>query len=195
VRAALRLSRRQALIGATAFGAFAPLPAWAQNDVLALMRQGGLLLFMRHANAPGVGDPDSFRIDDCATQRNLSERGRTQAAAVGQMLRREGVRWQSVQTSRWCRCQDTARLAFGQAEIFDLLNSGFNVTRAGERDRTGELRQHLLALSPGGDNRLYVTHMVNIMRLLNVNTADAEIVAARVSGAAFDVVGSLRPPV
>ncbi len=166
------------------------LPALAQDDAIKLVRQGGLLLFMRHANAPGIGDPEDFRIDDCATQRNLSDRGRAQAVAVGERLRGEGVRWSSVQSSRWCRCLDTARLAFGTVEPFDLLNSSF----AGRPDATPDLRRHLLALPRDGANRIYVTHMANIMKLLAVNAADAEIVLARVGGETVQPIGSLRPP-
>jgi urease accessory protein UreF len=114
-----RLDRRLFLAGGGAAIAVAAAPVLAQADLLAQMRQGRLLLFMRHANAPGVGDPENFRIEECATQRNLSERGRTQAMEVGARLRREGVAWKSVQSSRWCRCLDTARLAFGAAEPLD----------------------------------------------------------------------------
>lgn len=166
------------------------VPALAQDGAIKLLRQGGLLLFMRHANAPGVGDPSEFRIDDCATQRNLSDRGRAQATAVGQRLRGDGVRWEAVQSSRWCRCLDTARLAFGIVEPFDLLNSSF----AGRPDATPELRRHLLAQPRDGANRVYVTHMVNIMALLNANTADAEIVVARRDGDAIRPIANLRPP-
>ena len=157
---------------------------------MALLRQGGLLLFIRHANAPGVGDPPGFRIDDCATQRNLSDRGRAQAVAVGERLRGDGIRWASVQSSRWCRCLDTARLAFGMVEPFDLLNSSF----AGRPDATPDLRRHLLSLPRDGANRVYVTHMVNIMALLNANTADAEIVVARINADAIQPIANLRPP-
>lgn len=184
------LSRRLFISGALAtIGS----PAWAQGEILALLRQGGLLLFMRHANAPGLGDPENFRVDDCSTQRNLSERGRAQAMEVGARLKREGATWASVQSSRWCRCLDTARLAFGADEPLDLLNSGFNDARAGRPDKTDELRRYLLAQPRERSNRIYVTHMVNIMRLLNVNTADAEIVAARASGNTLQLIGSLRP--
>jgi len=185
------LSRRSLLGGlALAAGLSRSGAAAAQQDALALLRQGGLLLFMRHANAPGIGDPPGFRIDDCGTQRNLSDRGRAQAIAVGDRLRGEGIRWDSVQSSRWCRCLDTARLAFGAVEPFDLLNSSF----AGRPDATPDLRRHLLALPRDGANRIYVTHMVNIMKLLAVNVADAEIVLARIGGETVQAIGSLRPP-
>lgn len=166
------------------------MPALAQTDPWPALRQGGLLLFMRHANAPGIGDPANFAVDDCATQRNLSDRGREQAQAVGARLRSNGVQWRSVQSSRWCRCLDTARLAFGTVEPFELLDSSF----AGRADRSSELRRHLLSLPRDGANRVYVTHMVNIARLLGVNTADAEMVVVRSDGDAFQPLATLQPP-
>ena len=184
-------TRRRMIGGMAAIAGLSAAPAWSQETALELMRQGGLLLFMRHANASGIGDPGNFQVDDCATQRNLSQAGRDQAVAVGATLRRNGVSWQSVQSSRWCRCLDTARLAFGAAEPFDLLNSSF----AGRPDLTLALRTHLLALPRGGANRFYVTHMVNILRLLDVNAANAEIVLARTTGESLQTLGALRPPV
>lgn len=184
-------SRRSLLGGfALAVGWSRSGPASAQQSLLEQLRQGGLLLFMRHANAPGIGDPQNFRIDDCTTQRNLSDRGRAQAVAVGARLRSDGIRWASVQSSRWCRCLDTARLAFDTVEPFDLLNSSF----AGRPDATPDLRRHLLSLPRDGANRIYVTHMVNIMALLNANTADAEIAVARINADAIQPIANLRPP-
>lgn len=184
------LSRRRSMALALAAGAGWTLPALAQTDPWPALRQGGLLLFMRHANAPGIGDPANFAVDDCATQRNLSDRGREQAQAVGARLRSNGVQWRSVQSSRWCRCLDTARLAFGTVEPFELLDSSF----AGRADRSSELRRHLLSLPRDGANRVYVTHMVNIARLLGVNTADAEMVVVRSDGDAFQPLATLQPP-
>ncbi len=185
------ISRRASMALALAAGTGWALPSLARTEPWPALRQGGLLLFMRHANAPGIGDPANFRVEDCSTQRNLSQAGRDQAVAVGENLRRNGVSWQSVQSSRWCRCLDTARLAFGAAEPFELLNSSF----AGRPDVTPELKAHLLALPRDGANRIYVTHMVNIMRLLGVNTADAEIVLARKTGESLQTLGTLRPPI
>lgn len=185
------LSRRGFVAGATATAALAAAPARADRlaNPWPLLQQGGLLLFMRHANAPGVGDPANFTLGDCSTQRNLSARGEQQATAVGATFRKAGVTPASVQSSRWCRCLDTARLAFGVAEPFDLLNSGF-----GREDATPALRRHLAALPRIEGNRLYVTHMVNIMRLLNVHAADAEIVFVRPTPDALITLGTVPPP-
>src|SRR5690349_15465919 len=81
----------------------------------ALLRAGGQVVLVRHAvTEPGVGDPPGFRLDDCSTQRNLSEVGRREAQRLGENLRAHGVAAPSVLTSPWCRCRDTARLAFGR---------------------------------------------------------------------------------
>jgi len=102
------------------------------------MLAGGVALLLRHAATdPGLGDPPGYRLDDCSTQRNLSADGRVQAARLGQALRERGVRVDSVLSSRWCRCLDTARLAFPQQAVtpFDALNSFFD-DRAAEPGRT-----------------------------------------------------------
>ncbi|HZX61552.1 MAG TPA: histidine phosphatase family protein, partial [Candidatus Methylomirabilis sp.] len=91
-----------------------------------LLRGGGQVVVMRHATTdPGVGDPPGFRIDDCATQRNLSEAGREEARRVGGAFRVRGVPIRRVLSSRWCRCLETARLAFGTAESWPPLDSFF----------------------------------------------------------------------
>src|SRR5437868_6308691 len=85
------------------------------------------VLLIRHAEAPGVGDPPGFRLGDCATQRNLSEKGRAQAGSIGDALRRRGVPVAKVLTSQWCRCRDTARLLdVGPVEDAPALNSFFD---------------------------------------------------------------------
>lgn len=172
------ISRRSLLSGfALAAGLSRSGTASAQQDLLAQLRQGGLLLFMRHANAPGIGDPENFRIDDCATQRNLSDRGRAQAVAVGERLRGAGIRWSSVQSSRWCRCLDTARLAFGSVEPWPALDSFFD-DRGRADTQTAELRRALTAL-PGGRTEAWVTHQVNISALTGSGAVMGEVLLLR----------------
>lgn len=89
----------------------AALPADAENAVLwSALRGGEHVVLMRHAVAPGTGDPAGFELDDCSTQRNLSERGREQARATGERFRANGVTDAAVYSSQWCRCLETARL-------------------------------------------------------------------------------------
>jgi broad specificity phosphatase PhoE len=192
----LSLSRRRflaygaaTLVAGSAFGAAAAddEPLWE------LLRRGGLFLFMRHGNAPGGGDPPDMRIDDCSTQRNLSDLGRSQAKAIGEEFRRRGIDIASVQSSRWCRCLETARLAFGRVEPLELLNS-FIATPERTEPQTAALRDYLAALPPTAGNRVFVSHFGNINALLGTGTGDANIHLARREGAALDRLGTLAPP-
>ena len=91
-------------------------PLLADDAVAERLGEPGAVLLIRHALAPGIGDPDGFRLDDCATQRNLSAEGRAQSRALGELLATRDVAAGPVLSSRWCRCVDTARLAFGRVE-------------------------------------------------------------------------------
>src|SRR6059058_1594518 len=87
----------------------------ADEALWALLRGGGQVVLVRHAlTDPGVGDPPGFDLDQCSTQRNLSEAGRREAEKLGQVLRAHDVPVAAVLTSPWCRCRETARLAFGR---------------------------------------------------------------------------------
>ena len=176
------LSRRRfqaALIG-LAFGE--PMCARAQvsgtsGDFWALLRQGGNLLLMRHAQTvAGVGDPPNFQLGDCSTQRNLSEAGREQARRVAAAFEREGVVPDEVRSSAWCRCVDTAELAFGRHTVWAPINSFFQQS-SGERqtrEALTALRQH-----KAPRNLVLVTHQVNISALTGEFTAMGEILLAR----------------
>lgn len=148
------------------------------------LREGGLVLLMRHASTgDGFGDPPGFRLDDCTTQRNLSEAGRAEARAVGERLRRERVPIAQVFTSAWCRCRETATLAFGRAEDWEPLASHFErpdlEALYAERVRkriAGYVRQR-----PKG-NVVMVTHNVNIAAVTKLSLAPAEIVIIKPDG-------------
>jgi phosphohistidine phosphatase SixA len=135
----------------------------AQREALAA---GGVVLMLRHAaTVPGVGDPPGWRLDDCATQRNLSDEGRAQSRRLGERWRALGPVPAAVRASAWCRCQDTARLAFGQVETWPALNSFFE-ERSREPAQTAALRSALAALhGRRGVCEVWVTHQVNIVAL------------------------------
>jgi len=157
------------------------------------MLAGGVALLLRHAATdPGLGDPPGYRLDDCSTQRNLSADGRVQAARLGQALLERGVRVDSVLSSRWCRCLDTARLAFPQQAVtpFDPLNSFFD-DRAAEPGRTRAALARISAIrSPA--NVVLVTHHVNILALTGEAVGAGEILVARYAGGRLQVLGRLR---
>jgi phosphohistidine phosphatase SixA len=155
--------------------------------------QAGGVLIMRHAQTePGVGDPPGFRLDDCATQRNLSPAGRAQAAAVGPALAKRGVRVDRIESSAWCRCMDTARLAFPGAPVHvnAALNSFFEDRRTGPA-QTQALRARLLAWR-GPGVLVLVTHQVNIGALTGRPVAVGEGVVLRTAGNEIQVVGAVQ---
>ncbi len=154
------------------------VPSVPLREAARRLAAGGWLLMMRHAQTePGVGDPPSFRIGDCRTQRNLSDAGRQQAARVGEAFRAAGVRIRSVRSSQWCRCKDTAEAAFGRHEEWPALNSFFDA-RDHEARQNREIGEFAATLHPPA-NVMLVTHQVNVASATGVYPAPAEIVAAR----------------
>ncbi|MDB5959003.1 MAG: histidine phosphatase family protein [Massilia sp.] len=170
-------------------------PALAADDALvARLRRGGHIILMRHAaTVPGIGDPAGFVLSECATQRNLSDAGRADAARIGAAFQRLAIPVGEVLSSRWCRCLDTARLAFGKAEPAPMLDSMFD---DGETQRDAKLRQLATWLKTprGGANTVLVTHDVNIRALAREAVRQGEMVVAtaRPDGK-LGVVGSWRP--
>jgi broad specificity phosphatase PhoE len=174
----------------TATSAHAAEPAdtglWQQ------LRSGEAAALMRHAPAPGTGDPPGFDVNDCRTQRNLSAEGREQARAIGERLRRNGIARAQVFSSRWCRCLDTARLlGLGDVQPFDGLNSFF-------RDRGAETERSAATLTliaertkPGQAPLVLVTHQVNVTALTGVFPGSGEVVVVRPAGDGLEVLGRI----
>lgn len=138
------------------------------------LAQPGATAIMRHALAPGGGDPNGFVIGDCSTQRNLDERGRKQAREIGAAMRNAGVRFDKVLTSQWCRCRETAELLdVGPVTEAPFLNSFF-ADRSTEASQTTALKSHLAALDPG-ERVMLVTHQVNVTALTNRFISSGEV--------------------
>jgi phosphohistidine phosphatase SixA len=132
-------------------------PAAADDALWALLKGGGQVVMIRHVYAPGVFDPPGARPDDCATQRNLDAQGRDEARRLGEAFRSRTIPVGDVRSSRWCRCLETARIAFGRVEPWPMLN-GFLNDPSQEVPRTAEVRA--LASKPfTGGNVILVTHM------------------------------------
>lgn len=167
--------------------------ARADEAVWRLLQSGGQVIVLRHATTvPGVGDPSNFKLGDCSTQRNLSEAGREEARRLGQAFRQRGISIGAVLSSAWCRCVDTAQLAFGKAEIWPGANSFFD--NAAERpERTAALRQRVMQ-HRGTENLVIVTHQVNITALTGVYPAMGEMVVLSPDAAGgFSIAGRIKP--
>jgi len=131
----------------------------------------------------GLGDPAGYRLDDCRTQRNLSDAGREEARRVGERFKSERVPVAHVYTSPWCRCRETAMLAFGKAEDWEPLSSVFDFPDR-EREYSERVKQRIAGYdrrAPGG-NVVMVTHNVNIAALSRLSVAPAEMVLVRTQG-------------
>ena len=158
----------------------------------AALRQDGVVALMRHGEAPGVGDPPGWRLSDCPSQRNLSERGRAEARAVGARLRSEGIAIGRVVSSPWCRCLDTATLVdAGAVEVEPTFANAFVLSE--QRAALREGGRALLGRWRGPGVLLVVTHGENIAALTGTSLAPAEIDVVAVGGddGALRVIGSL----
>lgn len=172
------MNRREFALTTTASLGGIALPARAQAPGFwDLLREGGCVVLMRHAQTdPGVGDPPNFKLGDCSTQRNLSEAGREQARRVGAAFLSERVKLDQVRSSAWCRCVDTAMLAFKQNTVWPPINSFFG---AGGQD---EQTRAVLAAVQGWQaprNLMLVTHQVNVTALTGEFLAMGEVVVTR----------------
>ncbi|MCB1773073.1 MAG: histidine phosphatase family protein [Gammaproteobacteria bacterium] len=129
---------------------------------------------MRHAIAPGFGDPDNFRLGDCSTQRNLSDEGRQQAAAIGNWLRQHGITRAAVYSSQWCRCLETAELLdLGDVVALPALNSFFERPDDRSSNLTA-LRAFLADWQPGDMPLVLVTHQVTVTAMTGVFPGSGE---------------------
>ncbi|WP_239491409.1 histidine phosphatase family protein [Luteitalea sp. TBR-22] len=150
---------------------------------LARARDPGIVTLLRHARAPGTGDPAGFTLADCASQRNLSEQGRQQARRLGEAFRAVGVKDADVRSSQWCRCVETARLlGVGGVQVAPYLNSFF-AGRGDEAASTQALRAAILAKVDSRRPTLLVTHQVNITALTGIVPAEGEVVFVRATAA------------
>lgn len=169
---------------------FLASPARADGDAA---RAPGAVLLMRHAIAPGTGDPAAFRLGDCTTQRNLSDAGRAQARAIGAALAAQGIRPVWIATSQWCRTRDTAALlGLGPVQDWPALNSFFADRAEGQAQTAAVLAE--LAARAGQGPVLLVTHQVNITALTGIVPRSGEIIVAERDGGALRVTGRLPPP-
>lgn len=154
----------------------------------------GHLILIRHATAPGNGDPAGFDIENCATQRLLSEAGRAEARAIGVEFRDNGIPRARVFSSRWCRCHETAQLlSLGKVEPWPLLNSFYGTPEKGP-PQTAALREALTSFDLSSPVVL-VTHHTVIASLVGVPPASGEIVVVkRELDGSLKVAGRIPPP-
>jgi phosphohistidine phosphatase SixA len=186
--------RRLCVAVAAALAAGVPRRSSASDVPVALDRPG-IVVALRHALAPGIGDPPGFLLKDCTTQRNLDSRGRAEARGIGDTLRHAGLGRAPVYSSRWCRCLETAELlALGPVIPLPALDSFFREP-ALRGTRTAALRAFLAVEGALGPPTVLVTHQVNISALTGRGTRSGEgVVLRRLPDGGLEELMSLPPP-
>ena len=162
---------------------------YANDNLISSLQEGKKIVFIRHALAPGNGDPENFILEDCSTQRNLNERGREQSKNLGNFFRNNNISIDKVLSSEWCRCKDTARLAFDNFETFDALNSFYDERFA--MNRSNQLKNLKVFINKwnSDSNLVIVTHYVVISALLNRGTSSGEMI---VTDKKLNIIGNIN---
>ena len=150
----------------------------ASETLVDKLKEGGKIIMIRHAYAPGNGDPDNFLIEDCTTQRNLNKKGVNQSKKIGNFFRENKIQVDIVLSSEWCRCRDTAFYAFNKYQTKSFLNSFFSAKFASNKNKQiYDLKKYINEWS-GDNNLVLVTHYVTIQEVLNVTSSSGELIIA-----------------
>ena len=155
-----------------------PLVVNSKGDLQNLLSEGGKLIFIRHAYAPGSGDPDNFDLSNCASQRNLNEEGVDQAKIINKFFSKKNMDNNLVLSSEWCRCKQTAEYAFKNYETKNFLNSFFSQKFAHNKVKQIKELKEFIKKWNGKGNLIFVTHYVVISEVLNLSVSSGEIVIA-----------------
>jgi len=180
-----------------ALGASMPALSRAQSPdaaTLDALRHGGCVVAFRHANAPGTFDPPGFQPGRCETQRNLDDAGRAQSRRLGEWFRKQGLVPAAVRSSPWCRCLETARLAFGEAAVQTWDALGSPRAEGSDAQRQQAALRTALARVPAGGFEVWVTHQFTLSALVGGGTASAEGLVLRSGGdGAVELIGRMAP--
>ncbi len=150
--------------------------AFSDEKLINDLKKGEKIIFIRHAIAPGSGDPENFKLNDCSTQRNLNYQGIEQSKKIGLFFSKNNIPVDIVLSSEWCRCKDTAKFAFQNFKTFDALNSFFSPKFQKNKKRQILDLSKFLNNWKGKKNLILVTHYVVILEKLNKAVSSGEIV-------------------
>ena len=166
-----------------------PLKAYSIENIQNILKDGGKIIFIRHAHAPGGGDPINFDISDCSTQRNLNEEGIVQSINIGNFFLKNDIKIDKILSSEWCRCKETAKYAFKKFETKSFLNSFFSQKFANNKNQQIKELKEYVKNWDGKKNLVLVTHYVVISEILNYYPSSGEIVIADKK---LNVVGNFK---
>ena len=166
-----------------------PIKADLYKNLINQLEDGGKLIFIRHAYAPGNGDPAGFNLNDCSTQRNLSDDGRKQAQRIGEFFTKNKIEIDKVLSSEWCRCKETAKIAFKNYSTNSFLNSFYSSKFSKNKDKQVKAFNYYVKNLESKKNLIFVTHYVFISEVLNYGPSSGEIV---VSDKNLNIIGSVE---
>ena len=166
-----------------------PIKADLNKNLLNQLDDGGKLIFIRHAYAPGGGDPQNFNLNDCSTQRNLNNEGRKQAQYIGEFFKKNEIKIDKVLSSEWCRCKETAKIAFKNFSTNNFLNSFYSSKYAKNKDKQIKALNDYIRKFQSDKNLILITHYVLIAEVLDYAPSSGEIV---VSDKNFNMIGSIE---
>ena len=148
----------------------------SKKNLIKNLKEGGQLIFIRHAYAPGNGDPENFNINDCNTQRNLNESGRIQSRKIGNFFKDNQIEIKKIYSSEWCRCKETASIAFGVFETKNFLNSFYSSNFAHNKKSQMKNFKKFMMNWDKKTNLIFVTHYVVIIEILGYAPSSGEII-------------------
>ena len=160
---------------------------YSSDLILNSLKEGKKIIFIRHAIAPGNGDPDNFDINDCETQRNLSKKGIEQSKNIGIYFEKNKIKIDKILSSEWCRCKDTAKIAFNNFETFDGLNSFYDEKFSANEDMQIKNLKKYIKSWESDKNLILVTHFVVISSILNVGISSGEMI---ISDKNYNIIGN-----
>ena len=165
------------------------IKADSQQKLINELKEGGKIIFIRHAYAPGSGDPNNFDKNDCSTQRNLNDQGIEQSKKIGQFFTKNQIVVDDIYSSEWCRCKDTAKYAFGEYKTFDALNSFYQAKFLKNKDKQTADLKRFIEIWNDDKNLILVTHYVVISEMLGVGVGSGELI---VSDKNYNINGNIK---
>ena len=163
--------------------------AQSNQDLIGSLKEGGKIIFIRHALAPGGGDPDNFKLNDCSTQRNLNQQGINQSKKIGFFFKNNKIPIDKVLSSEWCRCKDTAKYAFKNFKTFNALNSFYSSKFEKNKDKQIKDLKNFIKKWNDNKNLILVTHYVVIQEIFNTGVNSGEII---VSDKNYEIIGRIQ---
>ena len=163
--------------------------AFSNEKIINSLKEGGKLIFIRHAHAPGNGDPENFNLKDCSSQRNLNQEGINQSKKIGLFFTQNKIQIDKVLSSEWCRCKDTAKYAFNDYKTFEALNSFYDAKFKKNKAKQIKNLKKYISSWDSKKNLVLVTHFVVISETLSTGSASGEII---VSDQNFNIIGNIE---